>query len=207
MTGDALKWYSWMPQAYKEGIDFYAEAFGYEVAREWIDHALLERGAYGMPPPLTAPLPSFNDALTADEHEKQQSLDRRILDAFTNAWSFGIEVRAADTPDPAAHTEGRISARVVELRELLMAVPNEIPPARELLHPNELAVFESLHPDLQELFWTEAAMVYTQGLTLGRGPFPALDETEIKDLFSQYIPPKEAENRKCTDHSKPCLNR
>jgi len=205
LTGDALKWYNWMPQTHKDDIDFYAEAFGYEAARGWINSALPEGGAYGIPPPLTAQLPSFNDALTADEQAKLQSLDQRILDAFTTTWSFGIDVRAVNTPDPAAHTQERVSARVVELRELLVAIPSVIPPQWELLHDDELAIFESLHPDLQELFWTEVATAYVQGLTVGRGAFPALNETEVKDLFSQYIPPLVTLGKSCSDHAKPCL--
>ena len=205
LTGDALKWYNWMPQTHKDDIDFYAEAFGYEAASVWINEALPEGGAYGIPPPLTAPLPSFNDALTADEQKKLQSLDQRILDVFTSTWSFGIDVKAADTSDPTAYTEGRISARVVELRELLVVIPSEIPPAQELLHADELAIYESLHPDLQELFLVEVATAYAQGLTVGRGVFPALDETEVKDLFSQYIPPLVTQGKSCSDHTQPCL--
>lgn len=207
LTGDTLKWYNWMPQPNKDDIDFYAAAFGYAAAREWINNALPEGGAYGLPPPLTAPLPTFSDALTSDEQAKLQSLDQRILDAYTSTWSFGIAIKAPATPtsQPSTYVEGRTNARVDELRKLLMAIPSEIPSAQDILHDDELAAYKNLHPELQELFWKGVAVAYAQGLTVGRGAFPALNETQVKDLFSQHIPSLVAEGKSCTDHEKPCL--
>ncbi len=207
LQGDALKWYNWMPQANRNDIELFAAAFGYDTAREWINEALPEGGAYGMPPPITATLPSFGEALSTDQAAKLGQLDQRIREAFTNNWEFGVAIQAPVPPpsDPASYVEGLMTERVDKLRELLMAIPAAIPPAEEILHPDAFAAYEALHPELRESFWTEVAITYAQGLTVARGAFPALNETQVKDLFSQYIPPLVSEGKSCSDHTKPCL--
>ena len=207
LQGDALKWYDSLPQVNRNDIEFFASALGHDAAGEWINRALPEVDAYGMSPHLTAPLPSFADSLSADETAKLQSLDQRIEDAFTESWEFGVAVQAPVSPpsDPASYVEGLVTERVKTLRELLMAIPAAIPPAEAILHPDELAAYETLHPELRELFWLQTAKTYAQGLTVGRGEFPALNETQVKDLFSQFIPSLVTQGKSCSDHSQPCL--
>lgn len=206
LQGDALKWYNWMPQVYRDDIEYFAVVAGHDAAREWMERSMPESG-YGRPPHITLQLPSFEDALAPDETAKLASLDDRIRQEFVEMWDFGIALRAPIPlpADPKAHSQRLIDERAGELRELLMAIPSTIPPAAEILHTDELAQYQALHPELRELFWTEVATAYAQGLTVGKGKFPALNETQVKDLFSQYIPPLVTEGKSCSDHAKPCL--
>ena len=208
LQGRLLTGYNWMPQVNRDDIEFFAAVAGYDAARQWMTEAIPPGGAYGQPPPLTLPLSSFEDAVTPNETTKLRSLDPRIKSEFVEAWDFGIAIRAPIPlpADPKAHAEGLIKERTDALLELLMAIPSSIPPAAEILHTEELAQYEALHPDLRKLFWVEVATVYAQGLTVGRGAFPSLNDEQIKDLFSQHIPPLVAyqETLGCSDHSRPC---
>lgn len=206
LQGDALKWYNSMPQVNRDDIEYFAVVAGHDAAKEWMERSMPESG-YGRPPHLTLPLPSFEDALTPDETTKLASLDIRIRQKFVEMWDFGIALRAPIPlpADPKAHSQRLIDERTGELQELLMAIPSTIPPAAEILHTDELAEYQALHPELRELFWVEVATAYAQGLTVARGAFPALNETQVKDLFSQYIPPLVMQGKSCNDHAKPCL--
>ena len=206
LQGDALKWYNSMPQVNRDDIEYFAVVAGHDAAKEWMERSMPE-SSYGRPPHLTLPLSSFEDALTPDETTKLASLDIRIRQKFVEMWDFGIALRAPIPlpADPKAHSQRLIDERTGELRELLMAIPSTIPSAAEILHTNELAQYQALHPELRELFWVEVATAYAQGLTVARGAFPALNETQVKDLFSQYIPPLVMQGKSCNDHAKPCL--
>ena len=206
LQGKQLRWYNWLPQINRNDIEYFAIVAGHDAAREWMERSMPESG-YGRPSHLTLPLPSFEDALTPDETTKLASLDVRIRQKFVEIWDFGVALRAPIPlpANPKAHSQLLIDERASELRQLLMAIPSAIPPAAEILHTDELAQYQALHPDLRELFWAEVALAYAQGLTVGRGAFPALNEIQVKDLFSQYIPPLVTQGKSCSDHAKPCL--
>ncbi len=206
LQGKELTWYNWLPETNRNDIEFFALALGHEAARSWIEAALPDSG-YGMPPPLTAPLPAYQNALSTTEQAKLDGLDPLIQQAYLESWTFGVGLRVPvpEAPDPKAYVASLVDERVEHLRDILVGIPSSLPSLEEALHTEPLAQYETLHPDLRDLFWKEVAKAYAQGLTVAQGEFPALSASEVRDLFSQFIPPLVAQNRACSDHSKPCL--
>ncbi len=205
LSGNALEWYNWMPESNRNDIEFYASVFGYASTSKWILEALPELGNYGLPPPLTAPLPSLS-TLPAEEQNKLETLDPRIRAAFEEDWTFGVIIQAPipEPADAAKYVNDLMEERSGLLRERLMSIPSILPSAREILHGDALKEYEVMHPELQDLFWREAARTFATGQTIGRGGFPALNETQIKDLFSQHINAIKV-THDCQDHTKACL--
>ncbi len=150
------------------------------------------------PGDFRAPLPSLEDALSADEKAKLDSLDPHIRKAFVQGWEHSSPM-AVTVPDPRDHNAwlafidpggyvaGRVERIVEEEKGVLMSVPAEIPPIEDLVYPEVVAEFEGLHPDLKERFWGEVGIAYGRGMTVGKGAFGPLTEEQTRKLFSNYV--------------------
>ena len=145
-----------------------------------------------------APLPSLEDALSADEQAKLDALDPRIRKAFVEGWEYSapmvITVPDPRGPnawlafiDPGGYVADGVERIVEEERRVLVAVPAEFPPIEDLVYPEVLAEYEGLHPDLKENFWGEMGIAYGRGMTVGKGTFGPLTEEQMRELFSNYV--------------------
>ena len=150
------------------------------------------------PGDFRAPLPSLEDALSADEKAKLDALDPRIRKAFVQGWEYSapMAVTVPDPRDPGAwlafidpggFVADGVERIVGEEKRVLMAVPADIPPIEDLVYPEVVAEFEGLHPDLKEWFWKEVGNAYGRGITVGKGAFGPLTEEQSREFFSSHV--------------------
>ena len=111
-------------------------------------------------------------------------------------WEEGLPIRAPDPSDPfqaPAFTDpkGYVAQQTEEhagqLKEVLMALPVELPPIEEILSSEAVAQYQRLPPDLKEGFLNDVGGIYARGMTVGRGNFPPLTDSEVKEFFSTIV--------------------
>lgn len=190
---EALVQYARLDSEGRAAFAFLVKVVGLEAAEEQLLPLWEWNDLYFNPPPIfAAPLPSMENALSPDEAAKLEALDQRIRDPFVENWEEGLRIRAPDPSDPSdalAFTDlkGYVAERTEEyarqLKEVLMALPVELPPIEEILSSEAVAQYRLLHPDLKEEFWREVGVVYASGMTVGGDGFPPMTVGEIKDLF------------------------
>ncbi len=193
---EALVPYARLGSIGRADFEFFVKAVGFEAAEE----SLLRYREWGSDFALSGifivPLPPLKEALTADETAKLGALDSRIGGPFVEVWEYGLQIRAPNPSDPTAglaftDPKAYVAQRTEEetklSREVLMALPTELPPIEDLVFPEAVAEYEKLHSDVKEMFWDQVGRFYAYGLTAGKRGFPQLTDSEIKELFSPNV--------------------
>lgn len=193
----ALFQYALLDSEGRAAFEFLVKAVGLEAAEEQLLPLWEWNDLYFHPPPIfAAPLPSLKNALSPDEAAKLAALDRRIRDPFMENWKEGLRIRAPDPSDPSealAFTDPKgyvvqqTEKHAGQLKEVLMALPVELPPIEEILSSEAVAQYQRLPPYLQEEFWNDVGGIYARGVTVGRGNFPPLTDSEVKEYFSTIV--------------------
>ena len=192
LDAEAVARYDRLTPAQHKDLDFYAEAVGNRAARLWL-FSYPKNLSVLLLPEITVPLPALERALTKKEVSKLYALDSRIRDPFVKNWEYGLKIHAPDPSDPtsalaftdpAAFVTGKTEEYEGQLKEVLMAIPAELPPIEEILSSEAVAQYRRWHPDMKEEFWNDVGGIYARGMTVGRGNFPPLTDSEIKEFFS-----------------------
>ena len=185
---EALVPYARLGSIGRSEFEFFVKAVGFEAAEESL---LRYRGQVFM-----VPLPPLESALSADEVAKLEALDPRIRGPFVEGWEYGLQIYVPSPSDPTAglaftDPKAYVAQRTEEetklTREVLMALPTELPPIEDLAFPEAVAEYEKLHPDVKEMFWDQVGRFYAHGITVGKGEFRPLIDSEIKELFSPHV--------------------
>ena len=151
---------------------------------------------FHIPSAFMAPLPPLKNALSADETAKLRALDSRIRDPFVENWEYGLKIHAPDPSDPtaasaladpAAFVTEKTKEYVEQLKKVLISLPVELPPIEEIVSSEAVAQYQRLRPDLKEEFWNDVGSIYARGVTVGRGNFPPLTDSEVKEFFSTIV--------------------
>ena len=179
----------------RANFEFFVKAVGLEAAEE----SLLryrEWGSFSLSGIFMVPLPPLEKTLTADEKAKLEALDPRIRGPFVEYWEYGVQISAPNPSsptaelaftDPKAYVAQRTEEETKLSREVLMALPTELPSIEDLVFPEAVAKYEEMHPDVKETFWDQVGRSYARGMTVGRGIAPKATDSEIKDVFSSYV--------------------
>ena len=134
--------------------------------------------------------------VAVDNFSRLEALDTRIRGPFVERWEHGLQIYVPSPSDPTAglaftDPKAYVAQRTEEetklTREVLMALPTELPPIEDLAFPEAVAEYEKLHPDVKEMFWDQVGGSYAHGMTVGKGEFRPLTNSEIKELFSPYV--------------------
>ena len=192
---EALVGYTRLGSNGRAEFEFFVKAVGLEAAEasllrysDWEKFAL--SGVF------MAPLPLLEEVLSTDEAAKLEALDTRIRGPFVERWEHGLQIYVPSPSDPTAglaftDPKAYVAQRTEEetklTREVLMALPTELPPIEDLAFPEAVAEYEKLHPDVKEMFWDQVGGIYAHGMTVGKGEFRPLTDSEIKELFSHYV--------------------
>ena len=195
MKREALAPYARLSSSGRADFEFFVKAVGLEAAarslirlKEWSSSPLSGR--------FVLPLPPLEKALSADEIAKLEALDPRIRGPLVERWEYGLTISAPNPSDPTAELaftdpKAYVAQRIEEearlSREVLMALPTELPSIEDLVFPEAVAEYEKLHPDVKEMFWDQVGIRYAHGTTVGKGEFRALTDSEIKELLSSYV--------------------
>ena len=194
---EALVQYARLMSVGRADFEFFVRGVGLEEAEE----SLLAFTAgwnsrFDIPSAFIVPLPPLKNALSADETAKLRALDSRIRDPFVENWEYGLKIHAPDPSDPTAALAFTDPAAFVaekteeyegQLKKVLMALPVKLPPIEEIASSEAVAQYQRLHPDLKEEFWNDVGGIYARGITVGRGNFPPLTDSQIKDYFSTIV--------------------
>ena len=195
---EALVQYARLMSVGRADFEFFVRGVGLEEAEEsllaftagWNSRFHIPSSAF------IAPLPPLKNALSADETAKLRALDSRIRDPFVENWEYGLKIHAPDPSDPTAALAFTDPAAFVaekteeyegQLKKVLMALPVKLPPIEEIASSEAVAQYQRLHPDLKEEFWNDVGGIYARGITVGRGNFPPLTDSQIKDYFSTIV--------------------
>ena len=113
-----------------------------------------------------------------DRKEKLEALDPRIGGPFVEVWEYGLKIHTPSPSDPTAELgftdpKAYVAQRTEEetklSREVLMALPTELPPIEDLVFPEAVAEYEKLHSDVKEMFWDQVRIKYAYGIAVGKG--------------------------------------
>ncbi len=191
---EALVPYARLGSSGRSEFEFFVKAVGFEAAEESL---LRYRGPVDFASGIfTAPLPPLESVLSADEAAKLEALDPRIRGPFVEGWEYGLQIYVPSPSDPTAglaftDPKAYVAQRTEEetklTREVLMALPTELPPIEDLAFPEAVAEYEKLHPDVKEMFWDQVGRFYAHGMTVGKGEFRPLTDSETKELFSSFV--------------------
>ena len=194
---DALVGYARLGSIGRTEFAFFVKAVGLEAAEESLLHRYRGRSSdFAHPGSFMAPLPPLEEALTADEAAKLEALDPRIRGPFVEGWKYGLLISLPSLPDPIAglaftdpkaYVAHSTEEETKLLREVLMALPTELPPIEDLVFAEAVAEYEKLHPEVKEKFWNDVGQTYAPGMTVGKGEFRPLTDSEIKELFSPRV--------------------
>ena len=194
---EALVQYARLDSEGRAAFEFLVKAVGLEAAEEQLLPLREWNDLYFHPPPIfAAPLPSLKNALSPDEAAKLAALDQRIRDPFVENWKEGLRIRAPDPSDPSdalaftnpkGYVVQQTEKHAGQLKEVLMALPVELPPIEEILSSEAVAQYQRLPPYLMEEFWNDVGGIYARGVTVGRGNFPPLTDSEVKEYFSTIV--------------------
>ena len=192
---EALVGYTRLGSNGRAEFEFFVKAVGLEAA----EASLLrysDWGKFALEGVFMAPLPLLEEVLSTDEAAKLEALDTRIRGPFVERWEHGLQIYVPSPSDPTAglaftDPKAYVAQRTEEetklTREVLMALPTELPPIEDLAFPEAVAEYEKLHPDVKEMFWDQVGGSYAHGMTVGKGEFRPLTNSEIKELFSPYV--------------------
>ena len=192
---EALVQYARLMSVGRADFEFFVRGVGLEEAEEsllaftagWNTRFHIPSSAF------ISPLPPLKNALSADETAKLRALDSRIRDPFVKNWEYGLKIHAPDPSDPTAALAFTDPAAFVaekteeyegQLKKVLRAIPAELPPIEEILSSEAVAQYRRWHPDMKEEFWNDVGGIYARRMTVGRGAFPPLTDSQIKDYFS-----------------------
>ena len=195
---EALVQYARLMSVGRADFEFFVRGVGLEEAEEsllaftagWNSRFHIPSSAF------ISPLPPLKNALSADETAKLRALDSRIRDPFVENWEYGLKIHAPDPSDPtsalaftdpAAFVTEKTEEYEGQLKKVLMALPVKLPPIEEIASSEAVAQYQRLHPDLKEEFWNDVGGIYARGITVGRGNFPPLTDSQIKDYFSTIV--------------------
>ena len=192
---EALVGYTRLGSNGRAEFEFFVKAVGLEAA----EASLLrysDREKFALSGVFMAPLPLLEEVLSTEEAAKLEALDTRIRGPFVERWEHGLQIYVPSPSDPTAglaftDPKAYVAQRTEEetklTREVLMALPTELPPIEDLAFPEAVAEYEKLHPDVKEMFWDQVGGSYAHGMTVGKGEFRPLTNSEIKELFSPYV--------------------
>ena len=192
---EALVGYTRLGSNGRAEFEFFVEAVGLGAA----EASLLryrESADFALSGVFMAPLPPLEEVLSTDEAAKLEALDTRIRGPFVERWEHGLQIYVPSPSDPTAglaftdpkaYVAESTEAETKLSREVLMALPTELPPIEDLVFAEAVAEYEKLHPDVKENFWNQVGGSYAHGMTVGKGEFRPLTDSEIKKLFSPYV--------------------
>ncbi len=202
---DALVPYARLGSSGRADFEFFVKAVGLEAAEESLLRYRERGSGFALSGIFMVPLPPLDKFFSADETAKLEALAPRMRAPFIESWEYGLKIHAPSPSDPTAELaftdpKAYVAQRTEEetklYREVLMALPTELPPIEDLVFAEAVAEYEELHPDVKEMFWdqvgvrmflNQVGMSYASRITVGKGIFPQLTDSEIKEMFSSFV--------------------